>query len=464
MSTSLDIATTLGDRLHGVVIGTNHARYDDVAGNPGNPEAGPLAVALCADAEDVSTAVRFAAEEGLPLAVRGGGHSAAGHSSVPHGLVVDLRDINHVRVDADRRVAAIGGGALAGDVDRATHAAGLATTTATVSTVGIAGFALSGGISYLTRRCGLAVDNIVGADVVLADGTTTRAEEGIEEDLLWGLRGGGGNLGVVTELRMRLHPVSIVTGGPMVFPLAAANRLVRLYRDWMPTQPDDIYAFLNIFTAPPSEQLPTELRGRPACALVWCNTAPENRAESALAPFRAERPSADLVTRMPYPALQSAFDEGAAVAAYGHLTGLLFQDLPDAAASEFERFGGTQPTPFCLSHLYPLDGAAAREDRARTAWPHRDAAFAQMFAAQSPTPDDRPALATWSTGFRDALLPYAMPGRYANFLMDEGPASARACYGPNADRLARLKGTCDPTNVFNRNQNILPAAGEPTSR
>ena len=464
MSTSLDIATTLDGRLRGPVIGNDDARYADVAGHAGIPEAEPLAIALCADARDVAVAVRFAADEGLPLAVRGGGHSAAGHSSVPRGLVVDLRDINHVRIDAERRVAAIGGGALAGDVDRATHAAGLATTTATVSTVGIAGFTLSGGISYLTRRYGLAVDNLVGADVVLADGTTTRAGDGADEDLLWGLRGGGGNFGVVTELRMRLHPVSIVTAGPMVFPLTAADRLVRLYRDWIPTQPDDIYAFLNVFTAPPIEQMPPELRGRPACALVWCNTAPENRAESALAPFRAERPSADLVTRMPYPALQSAFDGGAAFAAYGHLTGLLFEDLPDAATPEFERFGGTQPTPYCQSHLYPLDGAAAQGDRGRTAWPWRGAAFAQMFAGLSPTPDDRPALATWSTGFRDALLPYAMPGRYANFLMDEGPASARACYGPNADRLARLKGRYDPTNVFNRNQNILPASGGPTSR
>lgn len=457
MLTSADIATTLDTRLRGEVVGRGDPRYDELrALDRSGGQARPLAVAMCADAKDVAAAVRFAVTEGLPLAVRAGGHSAAGHSTVKDGLVIDLRRIRQVRVDAVHRVAGIGGGALAGHVDRATHEYGLATTTATVSTVGLAGFTLSGGISYLTRRCGLAVDNLVGADVVLADGTLVRAGEGGDEDLLWGLRGGGGNLGVVTELRMRLHPVAHVTGGPMIFPLHDAPRLVRIYRDWMPDQPDDIYAFFNVFTAPPGAPVPQELRGRPACALVWCNTAPEDRSERALATFRAERPAVDLVARMPYPALQSAFDQGAAAAGYGHLTGLLFEDLPDSAAREFQRFGALQPTPFCQSHLYPLDGAATRPDREATTWPWRDAAFAQMFAAQSPTPDDGVALAAWSTGFRDALRPYALPGGYANFLMDEGRDAARGCYGSNAGRLAVLKGRYDPANVFRRNQNILP--------
>jgi hypothetical protein len=457
MTTAAQTALGLEPRIHGELIVPGHPAYDAArAIDNRSHESRPAAVVCCADPDDVAATVRFAAAEGLPLAIRAGGHSAAGFSSVESGVVADLRGINHVRVDAERRVAAIGGGALAGQVDRATHPFGLATTTATVSTVGVAGFALSGGISYLTRKHGLAVDNLAGADVVLADGSMARAGEDGDEDLLWALRGGGGNVGVVTELRMRLHPVSVVAGGPMLFPLERAERLVRLFRDWMPQQADDIYAFLALLTIPPDQAFPEELRQRPVCALIWCNTAPEGQSNAALATFRRERPLLDLTGPMPYPALQSAFDAGAAAGKYGHLTGLLFQDLPDVAAAQFEPFGRSAPTPLCQSHLYPLDGAAARAGSSDTAWPWRDAAFAQMFAAIAPTPGLEPGLRAWSTRFRDALRPYAMPGGYANFQMDDGPEAARACYGTNATRLAELKGRYDPGNLFRLNQNIEP--------
>ena len=452
-------ALRLAPRLHGEMIVPGHPEYDAARAIDNRCYMSrPAAVVRCADSADVAATVRLASAEGLPLAVRAGGHSAAGFSSAESGVVADLRDINHVRIDTERQVAAIGGGALAGQVDRATHPFGLATTTATVSTVGVAGFTLSGGISYLTRKHGLGVDNLVGADVVLADGSLARAGEDGDEDLLWALRGGGGNVGVVTELRMRLHPVSVVTGGPMLFPLERAERLVRLYRDWMPQQADDIYAFLALLTIPPDEALPEELRLRPACALIWCNTAPEDQSNAALATFRRENPLLDLAGPMPYPALQSAFDAGAAAGKYGHVTGLLFEDLPDAAAAQFAPFGGSAPTQLCQSHLYPLDGAAARVDSKDTAWPWRDAAFAQMFAAIAPAPGFDHGLRAWSTGFRDALRPCAMPGCYANFQMDNGPEAARACYGTNAARLAELKGRYDPRNVFRLNQNIEPEA------
>lgn len=452
-------ALRLAPRLRGEMIVPGHPGYDAArAIDNRSRDSRPAAVVRCADSADVAATVRFAAAEGMPLAIRAGGHSAAGFSSVEAGVVADLRDINHVRVDADHRVAAIGGGALAGQVDRATHLFGLATTTATVSTVGLAGFVLSGGISYLTRKHGLGVDNLIGADVVLADGSLARAGEGGDEDLLWALRGGGSNVGVVTELRMRLHPVSMVTGGPMLFPPERAERLIPLFRDWMPQQADDIYAFLALLTTPASEAFPAELRLRPVCALVWCNTAPEDQSNAALATFRREEPLLDLTGPMPYPALQSAFDAGAAAGHYGHLTGLLFEDLPDTAAAQFEPFGRSAPTPLCQSHLYPLDGTAARAGSTDTAWPWRDAAFAQMFAAIAPAPGLGADLRAWSTGFRDALRPYAMPGCYANFQMNEGPEAARACYGTNVTRLAELKHRYDPGNVFRLNQNIQPKA------
>ncbi|HEX5089876.1 MAG TPA: FAD-binding protein [Nocardioides sp.] len=459
MTTTIDVTAALGPSIEGEVIGRADPRYDDARALYNRcRESRPRAVVRCASAEDVAVSIRFAVSEGLQVAVRAGGHGFGGHASVQDGLVLDLRGLDHVRVDDARRVAAVGGGALAGQVDLATHQFGLATTTATVSTVGVAGFTLSGGISYLSRRHGLAVDNLVGADVVLADGTMVQAGEGGDEDMLWGLTGGGGNFGVVTELRMRLHSVAVVTGGPMLFPLERTERVTRRFRDWMPQQPEDIYAFLAILTVPPDAGFPAELRGRPACALVWCNTAPEERAERALAVFRAEHPVVDGVGRLPYPALQSAFDAAAGQGRYGHLTGLLYQDLPDAAAAELEHFGRTQPTVLCQSHLYPLDGAAARADRGDTAWPWRDAAFAQMFAGAAATAGHEDAVRDWSTGFRDALRPFAMAGQYANFATDESAEVSRACYGDNAERLARLKARYDPANVFRRNHNIVPVA------
>jgi hypothetical protein len=452
------ISNLLASHIHGDVIDRGHPQYDGLRTVDNLcQQRRPTVIVRCADAHDVAETIRVAAAEGLPLAVRAGGHSAAGFGSVDDGVVIDLRQIKHVRVDPKTRIAAIGGGALAGSVDRATHEFGLATTTPTVSTVGVSGFTLGGGLSYLTRKHGLAIDNLVGADVVLADGSQVRAGEDGDQDLLWALAGGGGNFGVVTELRMRLHPVSTVIGGPMLFRLKDTERISRLYRDWMPEQSDDIYAFMALLTVPPvGGPFPDELRMRPVCALVWCNTAPDDRSKAALAIFRAERPVFDGVTRLPYPVLQTVSDASAGAGKYGYLSGLLYGELPDAALAEFEPWGAAMPTPLCTSHLYPLDGAAARVEQAGTAWPWRSASFAQMFAAIAPTAGLESHLADWSTGFRDTLRPYALPGCYANFMMDEGREAAKACYGANGARLSDLKRRYDPDNLFRHNQNISP--------
>lgn len=460
MTISSNAFDVLASRVRGGVVTRDHPRYDELRALDNRcRESRPTAIVRCADAQDVATTVRFATDHDLPLAVRAGGHSAPGFASVEDGIVIDLRPIDHVRVDPQRRVVAIGGGALAGAVDRATEPFGLATTTATVSTVGVAGFTLSGGISHLTRTHGLAVDNLVSADVVLADGTLVRAGADGDEDLLWALTGGGGNFGVVIELRMRLHPVSVVEGGPMLFPLEHTERLVRLYRNWMPEQADDISAFLALLTVPPEGgPFPDDVRMRPMCALVWCNTASDDRSQQALATFRAERPVFDGVGKLPYAVLQTASDAAAGAGKYGHLSGLLYTDLPDQATAAFEPWGASMPTPLCTSHLYPLDGAAARADRGDCAWPWRDAAFAQMFAAIAPAPGLERSLRDWSTGFHDTLAPYAIPGHYANFLTDDDPDAARSCYGTNLVRLAQLKRRYDPANVFRCNQNIAPVA------
>ena len=452
-----DVAAALDRRLQGAALGPEHPDYETARAVHNRAQAArPAVIARCRDASDVAVALRFARDEGLEVAVRAGGHSVAGFSAVAGGLVIDLRDLRHVEVDAGRRVARVGGGATAGDLDRATQAVGLATPSATVSSVGVAGFTLGGGLGYLNRAHGLAADNLIGADVVLPDGQHIRAGEEGDTDLLWALRGGGGNFGVVTELRLRLHPVGPVTGGPMLFGLEHAQPILRLLDTWLPEQPEDVYAFFAVLTVPPVEPFPRPLQGRPVCALIWCNTCSPERSQEAFDTFRAQAtPLLDGVTEQSYLELQSAFDRVAELGAYGHTAGLLYERAPFEAGKAIARFGGSAPTWMSQSHVYPLDGAAARGGDA--AWPWRGARFAQMFAAVAPEPGHDERLRAWAGGFADALRPYAVPGCYANFMMDEGPDGARLCYGDAWERLAALKARYDPANVLRRNQNVEPA-------
>jgi hypothetical protein len=243
----------------------------------------------------------------------------------------------------------------------------------------------------------------------------------------------------------------------MLWPLEDANRILPLYLRWLPEQPDDVSAFFAVLTVPPAEPFPDELRLRKACALVWCVTAPPEAARAALDVFRAESPILDGVEQLPYPALQSAFDELAAVGAYGAISGASFPSLPDTAAESFVRFGESAPTWMSFTHLYPLDGAAARVPEACAAWPWREATFAQMAVGMSDGPGNEEELRGWSTAFCADLGPHALGGVYSNFLMDEGPAAARASYGTSYERLARVKARFDPDNVFRANQNVEPA-------
>ena len=456
------LAQGLDRSLHGQAIGPEHPRYDEARRIDNHRfDRRPAVIARCVDAVDVATALGFARREGLELAVRAGGHSVAGFSSVEGGLVIDLTSMRSVEVDAAARTASVGGGARAGDLDRATHAAGLATPSATVSTVGVAGFTLGGGLGYLNRAHGLAIDNLIGAEVVLADGSVVRTSEETEPDLFWALRGGGGNFGVVTRLDFRLHPVRHVVGGPMLWPLEQAEHVLPLYLDWLTGQSDDIYAFFAVLTVPPADPFPQELRLRPACALVWCNTAPQERSRAALEAFRAAAPPPilDAVAELPYTALQTAFDPDPALRTYDHIAGRCFASLPEAAAAEFVRFGETSPNWLSFTHLYPLDGAAGRVGGGDTAWPWRHASFAQMILGSSDAAaqDERLRAWDWARDFADALGPYALEGAYQNFVMGEGPEVARASFGASYERLSRIKAHYDPDNVFRANQNVEPA-------
>ncbi len=451
-------AAELDRRLHGDAIGPEHPLYER-ARTVHNQlfDRHPALIARCADTADVSAALDFARREHVEVAVRGGGHSVAGFSSVDDGLVIDLTRMGAVEVDPGSRTATVGGGATAGGLDEATQAFGLATPTATVSTVGVGGFTLGGGIGYLNRAHGLAIDNLVAAEVVLADGTVVQASDESEPDLFWALRGGGGNFGVVTRLRFRLHPVRNVAGGPMLWPLEDAERILPLYLRWLPEQPEDVYAFFAVLTVPPADPFPEELRLRKACALVWCNTCAPERSTEALEVFRAEAPFLDAVSELPYAALQTAFDPIAAIGVYNHVDGQCFTTVPESAASEFVHFGEIAPSWLSFTHLYPLDGAAAGVGNSETAWPWRDAGYAQMMLGVDNEPGRGEELREWASAFSAALAPYGMGGAYSNFVMDGGPERVRASYGANYERLAGIKARYDPGNVFHVNQNIEPA-------
>jgi FAD/FMN-containing dehydrogenase len=453
------LVAALDERLHGAAIGPGHPEYEDARRvHNGMIDRRPAAIARCVDAADVIAALAFARGESLEVAIRGGGHNAAGFSSVDDGLVIDLSQRRYVQVDTAARVARVGGGATLADVDHATHAFGLATPGGTVSTTGVGGLTLGGGIGYLTRAHGLSIDNLIGADVVLADGSFVHADEANHPDLFWALRGGGGNFGVVTEFSFRLHPVRNVFGGPMMWPLEDTETIVALYRDWIGEQPDDVYAFLAVLTVPPGDPFPEHARLKKAVALVWCNTCGQERAEEAFATFRAAAtPLFEHVGEVPFPALQSAFDSLLPFGTRMYWRGHFVDDLPDAAAAEYVRFGESAPTWVSQTHIYPLGGAAARVGADETAWGWRDAAFAQVFVGVDHEPGRDAELRDWAVAYSEAIRPYARDGAYTNFLMDEGQERARAAFGSNYPRLQQVKAAYDPDNVFHLNQNIVPA-------
>ena len=308
------------------------------------------------------------------MAIRAGAHNAAGFGSVDDGLVIDLSALRYTQVDPQAKIARVGGGATLGDLDHATHAFGLATPSGTFSTTGVGGLTLGGGIGYLTRRYGLSIDNLIGADVVLADGSFVRADEKNEPDLFWALRGGGGNFGAVTEFRFHLHPVSQVFGGPMLFALEDTEKVVQLYREWLPQADDDLYAFFAVLTVPPADPFPEEIRLHKVCALIWCNTSTEEKSTAALDAFRAvAKPVLDGVGPVPFPALQSAFDPLVPFGTRIYWRAHFIQDMPDEAAAEYVKFGESAPTWTLADAHLPAERrrCARRQLRHRVGIPRR---------------------------------------------------------------------------------------------
>jgi FAD/FMN-containing dehydrogenase len=417
----------------------------------------PGLIGYCRDVADVMHGVNFAREQSARLAVRSGGHNAGGLGVCDEGVVLDLSAMNGVRVDAVARTVRVEGGCTWGDVDHATHAFGMATPCGIIGTTGVGGLTLGGGLGHLTRKCGLTVDNLLEADVVLADGHLVTASAEQHTDLYWGLRGGGGNFGVVTSFLFRLHPVDQVVAGPTFWPLERSAEVMRWYRDFIVAAPEDLNGFFAFLTVPPVDPYPAALQGQKVCGVVWCYTGAAADADAVFKPVREFGPPLmHGVQPMPFTALQSAFDALYPPGHQWYWRADFVNQLSDAAIAEHARFGAALPTPQSTMHLYPIDGAAHRAKPADTPFSYRDANWAEVMVGVSPDASDAPKISAWTKSYWDALHPYSAGGAYVNMMMDEGDERIRASYRDNYARLVEVKRKYDPDNLFRVNQNIRP--------
>jgi FAD/FMN-containing dehydrogenase len=419
----------------------------------------PLLIARCVDAADVATAVNFGRENDMLIAIRGGGHNGPGLGSCNDGLVVDLSPMKGVRVDPAARTVRVGPGCTQGDMDHATHHFGLSVPAGIVSTTGVAGLTLGGGHGYLSRQYGLSIDNLLEADVVLADGQFVTTSEEKLPDLFWGLRGGGGNFGVVTSFLYRAHPVSMVYAGPIFWDIGHAREIMSWYRDWLPGAPEALYTFLGLKTVPSTAPFPEEIWGRRICALISCYNGSEVDGMAALQPVRDALPAPlmDGMGMMPFTALQAMFDPLLPKGLQWYWKGDFVRELPDEAIDAHLEFGANTPSELSLMHLYPIDGAVHRVSPDATAWDCRDATWSMVIAGIDPDPARADELKAWGRAYWEAVHPFNPGGAYVNFLMDdEDEGRMEATYRDNYERLVEVKNRYDPGNLFRVNQNIEP--------
>ena len=415
----------------------------------------PALIARCAGTDDVRCALGFAREHGLPVAIRGGGHSVAGHGTCDGGLVLDLSLMKGAHVDPATRTARVGGGLTWGELDRSTQAHGLAVTGGLVSSTGVGGLTLGGGLGWLMRRDGLTCDNLVAAEVVTADGEVVLASEGEQSDLLWALRGGGGNFGVVTCFSYRLVPVGPeVLAGLVVHPLERAGEVLRFYRDFAAAAPDALTTLVVLRVAPPS--FPPFLQGRGIVVIAACWAGVIEDGERAVQPLRAFGPPLlDLLSIKPYLQHQTLFDPAQPPGRRNYWKAAFLPALTDGVIEATAEHARRIIPPHSAVAIYQMGGAVARVDPGATAFPHRAAAYAlDITAAWTDAADDERQLA-WAHAFWEAVRPYS-GGAYANFMGEERDR-VREAYGPNYARLAEVKRAYDPDNVFRLNQNVEPA-------
>jgi FAD/FMN-containing dehydrogenase len=447
--------------IRGRVIQPTDADYDSArALYNGMIDKRPKMIARCVDVADVITAVNFAREQRLLLAVRGGGHNGPGLGSCDGGLVIDLSMMKGVRVDPANRTVRVDPGCTSGDVDHATHAFGLAVPFGIVSTTGVAGLTLGGGTGYLTRKFGLTIDNLLEADLVLPDGSFVTANKSQHPDLFWALRGGGGNFGVVTSFLFQAHPVHTVYAGPIFWAATDAHAVMRAFRDFLPHAPEELGSFVGLKTVPSMDPFPRDHWGQRACAVISSYNGPAAEGEKVMARLleAVPPPLFNWMGEMPFPAINALFDPFFPKGLQWYWKGDFVKALTDEAINTHIAHAAQAPSELCLMHLYPIDGAVQRTGKDATAWPARDARFSMVIAGIHPDPAQASALKQWGRQYWQAVHPFNMDGGYVNFLMDdEVDGRVQASYGDNYARLATVKAKYDPDNLFRVNQNIKPA-------
>jgi FAD/FMN-containing dehydrogenase len=453
--------TSLAENFRGDLISPNDKSYDDArALYNGMIDKRPRLIARCADTADVITAVNFGRDNGLLIAIRGGGHNGPGLASCDDGLVIDLSRLTGVRVDPASRTVRVEPGCTQGDVDHVAHAFGLAVPAGIVSTTGVAGLTLGGGTGYLSRAHGLTIDNLLEADVVLADGRFVTAKEDENADLYWALRGGGGNFGVVTSFLYCAHPVSEVYAGPIFWDIEHASDIMKFYRDFLAQAPEKLCPFLGLKTVPSTAPFPEEIWGRRICALISCYNGPEEEGEEVMRPVRETLPEPilDWMSQMPFTTLQALFDGLLPKGLQWYWKGDYVGELTDEAIDMHIKHASQSPSELSLMHLYPIDGAVHRMKKDDTAWSCRDATWSMVIAGIDDDPGTAEALKKWGRAYWEAIHPFNLDGAYVNFMMDdEIDGRVQATYGENYERLAAVKKKYDPDNLFRVNQNIKPA-------
>lgn len=451
---------SFGEQLHGNVLRPSDEGYEE-ARTVWNAmiDKEPAVIARCTGVADVIAAVDFARDLDLPLAVKGGGHNVAGAAVCDDGVVIDLSPMNAVRVDPETQTAHVQAGATMADLDHETQAFGLATTGGIVSTTGVAGLTLGGGFGRLDRKYGLTIDNLLSVDVVTAEGELVHASETENPDLFWGLRGGGGNFGVVSSFEFQLHEVGPdVLAGRLIYPIEAATDVLSFYREFMTDAPDDVQCYAAFVQVPPLPEFPEPLHGQTVLVLVPFYAGDIEEGIEILQPLReVGDPVADTVRPQPYTVFQRGSDEIYQEGHRNYWKSHYLGGLSDEAIDTMVEYANPIPTPFTTVFLEWMGGAISRVDADATAFPHRDSTLSFTVAPKWTDPEQDDDLIEWAQEFHQSMAPYATDGVYANYLDRDEADRVRSAYGENYDRLVGVKNEWDPENLFRMNQNIEPS-------
>jgi hypothetical protein len=449
-------------KLRGDVILPGDPNYDD-ARKLYNAmiDKRPGIIARCVDVADVMECVNYAREGGILLAIRCGGHNGPGLGSCDGGMVIDLSRMKGVKVDPAARTAQAAGGCVWGDVDHATHAFGLAAASGIISSTGVGGLTLGGGIGHLSRKYGLTIDNLLSVDMVLADGNFVTANAQRNPDLFWAVRGGGGNFGVVTSFTFRLHPIHTVMAGPMFWAVEDAPEVMKAYEQFITDAPEELNGFFAFLVVPPVPLFPEALHMRTVCGVIWCSTEGQERTNEMLKPSESwPKPLLSGVGPMPFPVLQSLFDGLYTPGMQWYWKADFVDHLSDQAITQHVKHGSQLPSMFSTMHLYPINGAVHQAQEGDTAFSYRNTKWAEVIVGVDPDPANKNKIVDWARSYWDAVHPFSAGGAYVNFMMEEGPARVEATYSGNYAKLRQVKKKYDPTNLFRVNQNIVPMQEE----